>query len=53
MRRDGLRQSDWREIIETNKMDIRIYDVEHGDAILVLSAQNEAVLIDCGYNSTT
>lgn len=34
-------------------MDIRIFDVEHGDAILVLSAQNEAVLVDCGYNSTT
>jgi beta-lactamase superfamily II metal-dependent hydrolase len=34
-------------------MDIRIYDVEHGDCILILSAQNEAVLVDCGYNSTT
>lgn len=34
-------------------MDIRIYDVEHGDCFLILSAQNEAVLIDCGYNSTT
>jgi beta-lactamase superfamily II metal-dependent hydrolase len=34
-------------------MDIRIYDVEHGDCVLILSTQNEAVLIDCGYNSTT
>ncbi len=34
-------------------MDIRIYDVEHGDCILILSAKNEAVLIDCGYNRTT
>jgi len=34
-------------------MDIRIYDVEHGDCCLVLSSKNEAVLIDCGYNSTT
>ena len=34
-------------------MDIRIYDVEHGDCILILSVQNEAVLVDCGYNTTT
>lgn len=34
-------------------MDIRIYDVEHGDCILLLSSQNEAVLVDCGYNTTT
>jgi beta-lactamase superfamily II metal-dependent hydrolase len=34
-------------------MDIRIYDVEHGDCILILSSQNEAVLVDCGYNRTT
>jgi beta-lactamase superfamily II metal-dependent hydrolase len=34
-------------------MEIRIYDVEHGDAIFILSKQNEAVLIDCGYNNTT
>lgn len=34
-------------------MDIRIYDVEHGDCVLILSTQNEAVLVDCGYNSTT
>ncbi len=34
-------------------MDIRIYDVEHGDCCLVLSSKNEAVLVDCGYNSTT
>jgi len=34
-------------------MDIRIYDVEHGDCVLILSAQHEAVLVDCGYNSTT
>ncbi len=34
-------------------MDIRIYDVEHGDCILILSSQNEAVLVDCGYNTTT
>ena len=30
-------------------MDIRIFDVEHGDSILILSAKNEAVLVDCGY----
>lgn len=34
-------------------MDIRVFDVEHGDSILILSAKNEAVLVDCGYNSTT
>ena len=34
-------------------MDIRVYDVEHGDAILILSNQNEAVLVDCGWNTTT
>ncbi|MBU1083379.1 MBL fold metallo-hydrolase [Patescibacteria group bacterium] len=34
-------------------MDLRFYDVEHGDSCLVLSQKNEAVLIDCGYNSTT
>src|SRR5687768_13823098 len=34
-------------------MDVRIYDVEHGDCILITSGQNEAVLIDCGYNRTT
>lgn len=34
-------------------MDIRVYDVEHGDCVLILSSQNEAVLVDCGYNSTT
>jgi beta-lactamase superfamily II metal-dependent hydrolase len=34
-------------------MDIRIYDVEHGDCILILSNQGEAVLVDCGYNTTT
>ena len=34
-------------------MDIRIFDVEHGDCILVLSSRNEAVLVDCGYNATT
>ena len=34
-------------------MDLRFYDVEHGDCCLVLSQKNEAVLIDCGYNSTT
>src|SRR5680860_487163 len=41
-----------RGIIESS-MDIRIFDVEHGDSILILSSQNEAVLVDCGYNSTT
>jgi len=34
-------------------MDIRIYDVEHGDCCLVLSSKNEAVLVDCGINKTT
>lgn len=34
-------------------MDLRFYDVEHGDCILIISQKNEAVLIDCGYNSTT
>ncbi len=34
-------------------MDLRFYDVEHGDCCLILSEKNEAVLIDCGYNSTT
>jgi beta-lactamase superfamily II metal-dependent hydrolase len=34
-------------------MDLRFYDVEHGDCCLILSLKNEAVLIDCGYNSTT
>ncbi|MCC7477715.1 MBL fold metallo-hydrolase [bacterium] len=34
-------------------MDIRIYDVEHGDCILILSNQGEAVLVDSGYNTTT
>lgn len=34
-------------------MDIRVFDVEHGDCVLILSTQNEAVLVDCGYNSTT
>ena len=34
-------------------MDIRIYDVEHGDCALVISRENEAVLVDCGYNATT
>jgi beta-lactamase superfamily II metal-dependent hydrolase len=34
-------------------MEIRIFDVEHGDCILILSAQSEAVLIDCGWNTTT
>ena len=34
-------------------MDLRFYDVEHGDCCLILSQKNEAVLIDCGYNSTT
>jgi len=34
-------------------MEIRVYDVEHGDCILILSAENEAVLVDCGYNRTT
>jgi len=36
-----------------SRMDIRLYDVEHGDSCLLLSQDNEAVLIDCGYNSTT
>ncbi|HDR90682.1 MAG TPA: MBL fold metallo-hydrolase [candidate division Zixibacteria bacterium] len=34
-------------------MDLRFYDVEHGDCCLILSQENEAVLVDCGYNSTT
>ena len=34
-------------------MDLRFYDVEHGDCCLIISQKNEAVLIDCGYNSTT
>ncbi len=34
-------------------MDIRVYDVEHGDCILILSSKNESILIDCGYNSST
>ncbi|MCB1222206.1 MBL fold metallo-hydrolase, partial [bacterium] len=34
-------------------MDIRIFDVEHGDCILILSSKNEAVLVDCGWNHTT
>lgn len=34
-------------------MDLRFYDVEHGDCCLAISQKNEAVLIDCGYNSTT
>src|SRR5690606_28104924 len=34
-------------------MDIRIFDVEHGDCILILSSANEAVLVDCGWNHTT
>jgi len=36
-----------------NQMDLRFYDVEHGDCCLILSQNNEAVLVDCGYNSTT
>jgi beta-lactamase superfamily II metal-dependent hydrolase len=35
------------------QMDIRIFDVEHGDCVLILSRENEAVLVDCGYNTTT
>jgi len=34
-------------------MDLRFYDVEHGDCCLLLSQKNEAILVDCGYNSTT
>src|SRR5690606_1695678 len=34
-------------------MDIRIFDVEHGDCILILSSKNEAVLVDCGWSHTT
>jgi len=34
-------------------MDLRFYDVEHGDCCLIISQENEAVLIDCGYNSST
>jgi beta-lactamase superfamily II metal-dependent hydrolase len=34
-------------------MEVRVYDVEHGDCIFLLSSQGEAVLVDCGYNSTT
>jgi beta-lactamase superfamily II metal-dependent hydrolase len=34
-------------------MDLRFYDVEHGDCCLILSQENEAVLVDCGYNSST
>jgi beta-lactamase superfamily II metal-dependent hydrolase len=34
-------------------MDLRFYDVEHGDCCLIISQENEAILVDCGYNSTT
>ena len=34
-------------------MDLRFYDVEHGDCCLLLSQKNEAILVDCGYNPTT
>jgi len=34
-------------------MDLRFYDVEHGDCCLILSQENEAILVDCGYNSTS
>ena len=34
-------------------MDIRIFDVEHGDCALIIGRENEAVLVDCGYNATT
>jgi len=40
-------------LIKVNDMDLRFYDVEHGDCCLILSQENEAVLVDCGYNSTT
>ena len=39
--------------LSLNRMDIRLYDVEHGDSCLLLSEDSEAVVIDCGYNSTT
>ncbi|MCC7479296.1 MBL fold metallo-hydrolase [bacterium] len=34
-------------------MDVRIFDVEHGDCILILSEAGESVLVDCGYNRST
>lgn len=34
-------------------MDLRFYDVEHGDCCLLLSQKNEAILVDCGYNPST
>lgn len=34
-------------------MDLRFYDVEHGDCCLIISQENEAILVDCGYNPTT
>jgi beta-lactamase superfamily II metal-dependent hydrolase len=34
-------------------MDLRFYDVEHGDCCLIISQENESILVDCGYNPTT
>jgi len=34
-------------------MEIKIFDVEHGDCALITTPNNKTILIDCGHNETT
>src|SRR5690606_1199552 len=54
----GIQFQDWGmpercQVLISECMQLRIFDVEHGDSILILSNKNEAVLVDCGWNHTT